>query len=361
MNMFPINLTRPSVSQAIVTPAVASSEHSNLSESLQCIKNISQTENVSAKVKPTLKKRLGLKLNFAVLAQQSAFDKLQVQTTKIINEKGIEYDTQKRGQLYPEIGAAKQTQVSIMNKNWERVLLSANRLAVNDMGLAIRCQYPRNNTQAIENHLTMLVDNRVPLLVVLSSNNEIKPFFGREKSLPSYFISSKKYGEIKVKSLRIRADYQVDRNHHSKSQPPLKFNQYNLEINDRGRKHHLPVIHITNWGDGNTISTGELKKLSRMVNVLTHGSLIKLKKYHNVEIDGKNKPLPVIHCKAGIGRTGVLAAAMQLTKKDNTLTVDDVVTALRTSGNANMVQTEAQYNTLLELQQFIQAARKMSS
>ncbi|WP_323086351.1 protein-tyrosine phosphatase family protein, partial [Providencia alcalifaciens] len=162
-------------------------------------------------------------------------------------------------------------------------------------------------------------------------------------------------------SLRMRADYRVDRNSHLKGMQPLKFNQYKLEIKGRGKQHSLPVIHINNWGDGKTISTSELKKLSRMVGILTHGSLIKLKKYHGVAIDGKNRPLPVIHCKAGIGRTGVLAAGMQLTKKDNTLKVDDIVLGLRISGSADMIQTEAQYNTLLDLERLINTTRKASS
>lgn len=358
--MFPINLIRPSVSQAIFTPTVASSDHSNLSESLQCIKNIPKMENVPANVKPTLKKKLGLKLNFAVLAQQSAFDKLQVQTTKIINERGIEYDTQDRGQLYPAIGTAKKTQISIFNQQKMIATLAANQLQVGGEPLAIRCQYPKNNEQSIENHLLMLLTNNTPVLIILASKEEIKSSGIFNEKLPPYFMVNHKYGSIEVSSEKDKKKYKVEPGCNS-AKDPLKFNEYKMTLSNTHKRHSIPVIHITNWADGDTASVEDLKKLNRIIETLKIGSLLDLYKHKGIRIDGDKRPLPVIHCKAGIGRTGVLAAAMQLTKKNNSLSVDDVVTALRTSGNANMVQTEAQYNTLLELQKLIQATRKMSS
>ncbi|QLQ99331.2 protein-tyrosine phosphatase family protein [Providencia alcalifaciens] len=351
--MFPITSTRPAMIQAVATPSTSVAVNHPVLTELNAVKNTPQTSSVVVNPKVSLNKRPKLKLNISLVPKQSEFDKLKEKTQLSINEKNIEYDTQDRGQRYPNIGSAKQTQISILNKAYQRILLSANRLQIKGDNLAICCQYPKNETQAIENHLTMLMENKAPLLVVLSSKSELNISFGAEQRLPAYFMGSKQYGDIEVTSLRLRVNYRVDKNVDQKDKMPLMFSQYKLEIKGRGRAHNLPVIHIINWDDGKTITTSELKKLSRMVDILTHGSLIKLKKYQGVDIEGRNKPLPVIHCKAGIGRTGVLAAAMQLTKKDNRLTVDDIVVGLRTSGNMDMVQTEAQYNTLVDLQKYL--------
>lgn len=347
--------------QAVATPSTSVEAKYPVLTELKAVKNTSQTNPTVVNPKVSLDKRPKLKLNISLVPKQSAFDKLKEKTQLSINEKNIEYDTKDRGQRYPNIGSAKQTQISILNKDYQRILLAANRLQVNGDNLAIRCQYPKNETQAIENHLIMLMENKAPLLVVLSSNSELNTSFGSEQRLPAYFMGSKQYGDIEVTSLRLRVNYRVDKNVDQKDKIPLTFSQYKLGIKGRGRVHNLPVIHITNWGDGKTITTSELKKLSRMVDILTHGSLIKLKKYHGVTISGRNKPLPVIHCSAGIGRTGVLATAMQLTKKYNALAVDDIVVGLRISGNMAMVQTGAQYNTLVDLQKSLNNTQKISS
>lgn len=59
--------------------------------------------------------------------------------------------------------------------------------------------------------------------------------------------------------------------------------------------------------------------------------------------------LHLFHCSAGIGRTGVVAGAMELLKPGNNKTPPDIALQLRKTGCSKMVQTEAQFDTLVHL------------
>ncbi|CAG9426179.1 protein-tyrosine phosphatase family protein [Providencia alcalifaciens] len=357
--MFPINANRLTVSQSTEFPV--SSNTSHLPERIKSIQNISELSPHLAETTPVRRNRPKLKLNIEAATQATAFDKLTEKTQLLMNEKKIEYDTEDKGQRYPNIGSAKHTQISVQIADKSVVPLAANRLQINGKKLVIRCQYPKDNAQAIENHLSMLMANKTPILVVLASKQEIHGSLFQKEKLPPYFMSNQKYGAIEVTAKREKNDYKVEPKQANTGGKPLEFSQYRMDIVNGYKKHSLPVIHVTNWDDGGTVAIEELIKLNRIIGIINEGSLFKLYKNKGVDIEGRNKPLPVIHCKAGIGRAGVLAAAMQLTKKDNTLKVDDIVLGLRTSGNADMVQTEKQYNTLLDLQRFLDATRKTSS
>ncbi|HHR6131273.1 TPA: protein-tyrosine phosphatase family protein [Providencia alcalifaciens] len=342
--MFPINANRLTVSQSTEFPV--SSNTSHLPERIKSIQNISEVSPHLAETTLVKRNRLKLKLNIGIATKVTAFDKLAKKTQLLEN---IEYDTESRGQRYPNIGSAKQTQISIQNSCKSLVTLAANRLQVGGENLAIRCQYPKDNDQAIENHLSMLMTNKTPILVVLASKQEIHGSVFQKDKLPPYFMRSQKYGAIEVTAQQEKKDYKVEPKKINKEGKPLEFSQYKMEISNGHKKHSIPVIHVTNWDDGGTVTTEELIKLNRIISIINKGSLFELYKNQGVDIEGRNKPLPVIHCKAGIGRTGVLAASMQWMKAGNQASMEDIVLALRETGSPNMVQNEAQYQQLQEL------------
>ncbi|MEX9947481.1 protein-tyrosine phosphatase family protein [Providencia alcalifaciens] len=357
--MFPINANRLTVSQSTEFPASSTASH--FPKRIHSIQNISELSPHLSEAKSVKKNRLKLKLNIEAATQVSVFDKLTEKTQLLLNEKNIEYDTENRGQRYPNIGSAKHTQISIRSADKSIVPLAANRLQINGENLAIRCQYPKDNAQAIENHLSMLMANKTPILVVLASKQEIHGSVFQKDKLPPYFMSNQKYGAIEVTTRREKKDYKVEPKQINVGEKSLEFSQYKMDIFNGYKKHSIPVIHVTNWDDGGTVSTEELIKLNRIIGTINEGSLFELYKNQGVDIEGGNKPLPVIHCKAGIGRTGVLAASMQWRKAGNKLSMENIVLALRETGSPNMVQNEAQYRQLRELTNVPLSPTKTSS
>ncbi|HEQ1857823.1 TPA: tyrosine protein phosphatase [Providencia alcalifaciens] len=345
--MFPINTNRLTVSQSTEFPTSSNTNH--LPERIKSIQNISELSPHLTGTKLVKRNRPKLKLNIEAATQTTVFDKLTEKTQLLMNEKNIEYDSESRGQRYPNIGSAKQTQISVLNPYKSIVTLAANRLRVGNENLAIRCQYPKDNDQAIENHLSMLMANKTPILVVLASKQEIHGSVFQKDKLPPYFMSNQKYGAIEVSVRREKKDYKVEPKQINAGEKSLEFSQYKMDVFNGHKKHSIPVIHVTNWDDGGTVTTEELIKLNRIIGTINEGSLFELYKNQGVDIEGGRKPLPVIHCKAGIGRTGVLAASMQWMKAGNKLGMEDIVLGLRETGNPNMVQNEEQYRQLREL------------
>lgn len=357
--MLRINANRLTVSQSTEFPA--SSHTSHFPERIKSIQNISELSPHLSETKSVKRNRLKLKLDILATVQRSEFDKLLEKTNALIDEKNIEYDTENRGQRYQDIGSAKHTQISIRSADKSIVSLAANRLQVGGENLAIRCQYPQDNAQAIENHLSMLMANKTPILVVLASRQEIHGSIFQKDKLPPYFMSNQKYGAIDVTTRREKKDYKVEPKQINVGEKSLEFSQYKMDISNGHKKHSIPVIHVTNWDDGGTVTTEELIKLNRVIETINQGRLRELYKDKGVDIRGKHKPLPVIHCKAGIGRTGVLAACMQWRKAGNKLSMENIVLALRETGSPNMVQNEAQYRQLQEFANVPITLKKTSS
>lgn len=240
------------------------------------------------------------------------------------------------GARYKNISTAKHTQLFITNPQGHRVGLPANRLSVDNENIAIRCQYPLNEDKYIENQLKLLIESKTPILVILASQDDI-----RRDGLPAYFSQNQKYGAVEIQSIQRKID---------NNKTALEINRHEISLKYNDQTTMIPVLHVTNWVDQQSISVGDLKGLVELVNQIKDERIDQGTKLGHWVIDDKNNLLPVIHCKAGVGRTGVLVAAMRYLKPENKLKMADIISALRLSANDSMVQTIPQQQTLNELE-----------
>ncbi|WP_140185761.1 protein-tyrosine phosphatase family protein [Providencia stuartii] len=308
----------------------------DLSDSASFINQISEIKNtptspqntksempISGSLRQRRQRASGLKLNLLstpkVVTDQvsSDFEKLKVN----LENNYTRVDSSR----YPEVTNANKTQVSFTDENTkETVGLAANYLQIAGKNIAIRTQYPKDATSAIEQHLKMLMEEKPSVLVVIASQNDIDGAnlqSNPEKRLPLYFNHDASYGSIDVKS---------ESGDTLKYADQVNADSYQLTLIKANQTLTLPVIHITNWNDRTTISAEALRTLA-------------------IKINSKGE-MPVIHCLSGSGRTGAIAAAMQLTQPDNQYSAYQVVESLRNTGTPHMVQTEEQYRTLTELE-----------
>jgi len=107
----------------------------------------------------------------------------------------------------------------------------------------------------------------------------------------------------------------------------------NGESNKESDDEHMEVLHIqyTNWKDHKTSSINAIKTLIAIMN-----------------INNTNNGLPIIHCSAGIGRSGTFICCdiiKTLILKRKNINIYDIVSHLREC-RMGMVQTQEQYNFL---------------
>ncbi len=210
--------------------------------------------------------------------------------------------------------------------------LNANAIVINQENIAIATQFPY--PYQIEAHLQMLVDNRTPVLVVLASATDMK-----DHKLPDYFSQNLPLGFINttVEHLETK-DLGTD----------IEAKIYNMSITGYSADVEVPVIHVHNWPDHQTVSSEATMNLVNLIE-----STIASKRSFYAErgsraVNDPKRMLPVIHCRAGVGRTGQTIAAMVMQRnKEQPLHV--IMRELRHSRNDFMVQTRPQMETLVEI------------
>ena len=211
--------------------------------------------------------------------------------------------------------------------------LNANRIVVDGKNIAIATQYPFD--YQVEAQLQMLLDNHTPVLIVLASATDIQ-----NHEMPQYFSGSATYGEIQTKSKFV--DY-IDLGN------DIESKVFNLSITGPRGSIDIPVLHVSNWPDHRTVSPETTIKLVELIETKVEQSRATFASNGNAHIDNVEKMLPVMHCKAGVGRTGQTLAAMVM-KKSPELTLESITKDLRASRNDRMIQSPYQMKTLVKLE-----------
>ncbi|WP_380179344.1 protein-tyrosine phosphatase family protein [Kalamiella sp. sgz302252] len=226
--------------------------------------------------------------------------------------------------------------------------LHANKITINDKIVAIASQYPK--TEQIKTHLRMMANKKTPALVVLSTKKEIvKSYAPGCCCLPDYFSNrnpyskqNKIYNGGKNSVILGKAKESVSE---SGQQNLLINDSYNLKLkNSNNEDITIPVQHVTNWPDRETIP---LDTLINLLNLIITTVKDKLNEYKEQGVDIVQDMVPVIHCKAGVGRTGVIIAALAL-RLNPTMSLQEVIEIMRASRNNKMVQTYGQLRTLVQ-------------
>ncbi|MFW0039043.1 MAG: protein-tyrosine phosphatase family protein [Arsenophonus endosymbiont of Dermacentor nuttalli] len=235
-----------------------------------------------------------------------------------------------QNQRFSDIPTALATIVRAPAPNGDEVLLPANRIQINQKEVAIACQYP--TLESLENYFKMLVANKTPALVVLASDKEIGT------KLPKYFSQAGNYGDVSVEVSHVAERELADGLRYRDYELKLKINN----INNKGAISQvtIPVTHVYNWSDRTASSNKGLIALAEHVNMLTEDS----RNTHN-----DNSLLPVIHCRAGVGRTGQFIGTMELLKAESQQSLESIVRDMRTTRAPQMVQRPEQMQTMAVL------------
>lgn len=246
--------------------------------------------------------------------------------------------------------------------------LNANRIKVNGTNVAIATQYPLQHQ--IQNHLRMLVDNNIPVVTVIAEQSEMEkpinnmsdyfsgnldvdtiygninpepePIYGNLNPEPepiyanieSTGSTTRKNNDVTTTSTLKQQDIELGKN---VSGEPLLGNVYALTINTlNDEPFTVEVLHVHNWKDHTAVDANTTLQIAAKVIELADES--------------KNDGVPVIHCKAGVGRTGqVLAALVMEQDQYNTSSLESIVTGMRESRNGYMVQNDDQLKVLAKI------------
>jgi hypothetical protein len=209
--------------------------------------------------------------------------------------------------------------------------LSANRVSIDGVEVAIACQYPTGDE--LPAFFDMLVANRTPLLLVLASEADLDD---PDNDLPPYFRQEGCHGKREVIAPYGGAVTLAG---------GLEVESYSLEVEDVDAPFAIPVLHVTNWRDFSARDIPALKALVEQVEAIRQGPRLEA---GAGERGTAGVGLPVVHCRAGVGRSGQFLAAAELLKAGD-CGLETIITDMRRSRSPLMVQTTAQLEALADL------------
>lgn len=185
---------------------------------------------------------------------------------------------------------------------------------------AIACQGPKKEEHA--EFWKMVWESKSSSIVMLTNPLEN----GVDKCsiywpYPSFFGSSSQYNEISVTNIKEEILYQ-DNNE--------KIVKRTFTLSRKGETRTISQFHLLNWPDHGVVKPSTLAEIVRFAHV-------------------ENKANPIIvHCSAGIGRTGTFLTAFQAFAQKTT-SIFNILKELRHpyTGRVGLVQNAEQYLTAL--------------
>ncbi len=210
--------------------------------------------------------------------------------------------------------------------------LNANTIIIDSRPIAIATQYPL--AHQLEAHLRLLFDNRSPVLVVLASSTDIQ-----NHQLPPYFAKTANFGELQTHARFV--DY-IELSEHT------EIKNFQLIITVGKESFEIPVLHVHTWPDHQAIRPDTTIKLVELIESTIAQSMASQPDDKPTGIPPTSNRLPLIHCKAGVGRSGQTIAAMAL-KRYPDLPLETIVKDIRASRNDQMIQTRTQMKTLVSM------------
>ncbi|GAB3629506.1 Tyrosine-protein phosphatase YopH [Pandoraea terrae] len=245
-------------------------------------------------------------------------------------EGGTDYATRLPSARFSDVHTARHTMISAP----DGTQLPANVVKIDGREVAIACQYPLD--AFMQHHFEMLMAQAPSMLVVLAGTMETSSPW----DVP-YFAHRATAGQIEVEHYQIG---KLDMGRHEEA-----IHVHRLALDTGKSCVSFPVVHVTGWPDHQSMPAEDIKSL---IDVISD-----VRSLHPPLVDGheavpgairRETPLPIVHCRAGVGRTGTLIGAMALLK-DRTLPLETIVTDMRLSRSPMMVQTKNQLNTLVDI------------
>lgn len=268
------------------------------------INNYNLTQETFLKEKATEWKNLGLKARFNELSKISK----QLDPTN---------EAVKR---FPDVDCPRDTSIKVKDQ-----VLHANSTQLNNQ-LFICTQAPLKNTEELFWKAAM--KHQTQLILDLTTNKDIISG-GVHPYYPKNINDSYTTNTITINFVdQIRLDGN-----------PLILNKYEVEVKD-GIKKEIYRLHFPNWPDHGALDAEEF---STLIQAFTE--------YRNFVKEN----CPMIHCRAGVGRTGSFSVATalvdmikkgEITAENYSMTIDTLVLAGRYQRGTSFVQNENQYISL---------------
>ena len=208
--------------------------------------------------------------------------------------------------------------------------IHANRIVIDGRGLGIATQAPTANT--LNEFWQMVSEQKTQLIVDLTNAKD-----RTDRAIPDYLPTD--IYQHPDKQFSVESDEPL---HDSFDDTPSIVKE-TYKVVDANGERPLVSLHFAEWPDHGVISVEELQDLVKQV----QGSLDKF---------GANSS-PIVHCNAGVGRSGTLLSALSLHKDFNEQKLtksncDDRVLQTIVGGKlargAQFVQTAAQARLVAE-------------
>lgn len=239
---------------------------------------------------------------------------------------------------------------------------NANIIRFADKNVAVVAQYPTCNTnqiipnmkQELTRHIQMLLDDKTPLLLVLTSDsvmakNNMFPYFSQNRDYLYDHVAD--FTRVRTTCL---ADAKNKTEHNELNTASYQMKIIHAEASEAYRSEHsLPVIHVKNAPD-------------RMF-ALTAVQLCELVVLINERMGKQAAGQPVITDVSGTGPAAQLAIAMYIYDQliaQRPLTADHVaemVQEARMQRSSHMIETQSQFDALLDFLKIMQKTTSNSS